>query len=146
DLGGTWISLETAINNKDFAWTMTAASYNQHLGTYLTLAPGSGDVAGNESIEAMLTANATTLVNGDYSANLVLASNDAQNRELRVPVQVTVSGHRANLKHIDIADFGSVFRGTSKTLEFVVENIGYGNFNNPDFSIDNPDFSIEGYA
>lgn len=146
DLGSIWMPLETAIASDDFAWTMTAASYNAHLGTYLTLEPGSGDVTGMENQLTTLTAFGETLINGNYSANLVLASNDAQNRELRIPVNLTVSGHKPKIKHIDIADFGSVFEGTSKTLELVLENIGYGNFNDPVFSIDNPDYTIDGWA
>ena len=146
DLGGTWTPLETAINSEDFAWAISADSYNEHLGTYLTLEPGSGDVAGNEQELTELSADASTLINGNYNANLVIASNDAQQQELRVPVSLTVTGHEPNIKHIDIADYGSVFKGTEKTLEFVLENAGYGNFNDPVFTIDNPEFSIVGYA
>jgi hypothetical protein len=146
DLGGTWTPLETAINSEDFAWAISADSYNEHLGTYLTLEPGSGDVAGNEQELTALSADASTLINGNYNANLVIASNDAQQQELRVPVSLTVTGHKSNIKHIDIADYGSVFKGTEKTLEFVLENAGYGNFNDPVFTIDNPEFSIVGYA
>lgn len=146
DMGATWTPLETAINSEDFAWTVTAASYNAHLGTYLTLEPGSGDVNGNEQALATLTANAATLINGNYSANLVLASNDAQHQELRIPVNLMVAGHKPDIKHIDIADYGSVFQGTEKTLEFVLENVGYGNFNDPVFTIDNPEFSIVDWA
>lgn len=146
DLGSTWVPLEVALNDKNFAWAITAASYNQHLGTYLSLEPGSGDIAGNESMETVLTAQAATLINGNYSANLVIASNDPQQRELKIPVSVTVSGNKPWLKYVDIADFGSVFKGTSKTLDLVIENRGYGNFNDPVFSIDNPAFTIDGYA
>jgi len=146
NMGATWSSLEQALNTSDFAWTMTASSYNQHLGTYMTLEPGSGDVAGNEQTSTVLSVDASTLINGSYSANMIVTSNDAQNRELRIPVNVNVSGHKANLKHIDIADYGSVFKGTPKTLDLVIENVGYGNFNNPEFSITHPDFSIVGWA
>jgi subtilisin family serine protease len=146
DLGGSWTPLETAINSEDFAWAISADSYNEHLGTYLTLEPGSGDVAGNEQGATTLTANASTLINGNYRANLVIASNDAQQQELRIPVNLTVSGHKPRIRHIDIADYGSVFKGTEKELEFVLENTGYGNFNDPVFSISNPQFSIVGSA
>ena len=144
DMGGTWTPLEIAINSKDFAWAISADSYNEHLGTYLTLEPGSGDVSGNEQELTTLTANASTLINGNYSANLVIASNDAQQQELRIPVSLTVSGHKPKIKHVDIADYGSVFKGTEKTLELVLENAGYGNFSNPMFNIDNPEFSVVG--
>ena len=146
DLGGSWAPLEDLLNSKEFAWGVTAASYNEHLGTYLTLEPGSGDVDGNGETMATLTASAATLSNGTYTANLVLASNDAQHQELRIPVNLTVSGHKPKIKHIDIADYGSVFQGTEKTLELVLENEGYGNFNDPIFNISNSAFSMVGYA
>lgn len=146
NMGGNWAPLEDVLNSTEFAWAISADSYNEHLGTYLSLDPGSGDVNGNEQGTTTLTANAATLINGDYTANLVIASNDAQNRELRIPVNLTVSGHKPKIKHIDIADYGSVFMGTEKTLELVLENTGYGNFNDPVFNINNPQFSIEGSA
>ncbi len=146
NMGSTWANLEDVLNSKDFAWTMTAASYNENLGTYLTLEPGSGDIAGHQQMAATLTADAATLINGTYSANLILTSNDASHQQLRVPVTVNVAGHAPKIKHIDIADFGSVFVGTTKTFELVLENVGYGNLNNPDFSISSDQFVIDGYA
>lgn len=146
NVGASWIPLEEAINDKNFAWSMVAASYNEHLGNYLTLEPGSGDVNGFEQTTTSLTANGATLINGSYSANVVLTSNDAQKRELRVPVNLTVIGHKPEIKHIDIADFGAVFVGTKKILELEIDNRGYGNFNNPSFYTTNPQFVIEGYA
>ena len=107
-MGATWTPLEQALNTPDYAWSMVAGSYNQHLGTYMTLEPGSGDVAGSEQTLTTLSVDASALLNGSYSANMILTSNDAQNRELRIPVNLNVSGHKPNLKHIDIADFGSV--------------------------------------
>ncbi|MBL7857137.1 MAG: S8 family serine peptidase [Cyclobacteriaceae bacterium] len=146
DLGAKWIPLEEAINSKDFAWSVTAASENQTLGNYLVLEPGSGDVSGHDQTTTTLTADAQTLINGNYNARLVITSNDPQNRELRVPVNLSVTGQQPNIKHIDIADFGAVFQGTTKTLDLVLDNQGYGNFNDPQFSISDPQFSIVGYA
>lgn len=146
NVGNTWQPLADALGSEDFAWTVTAASYNAHLGTYLTLEPGSGDIAGNEEAQTTLTAQAAVLANGNYSANLIITSNDANQRELRVPVNMTVSGHMPNIKHIDIADYGSVFVGEEKTLEFVLDNQGYGNFNDPVFDSNSADFEIDGSA
>jgi subtilisin family serine protease len=145
NLGNTWTPLED-IARSTLAWAISANSYNPHLGTYLTLSPGSGDVNGEQEISTTLTADASTLINGDYTANLVIASNDAKNQELRIPVSLTVTGHKPNIKHTDIADYGSVFVGTGKILELVLENKGYGNFNDPVFTIDNPQFEIVDYA
>lgn len=144
DLGATWAPLAEMINTTEFAWAMSAVSQNAHLGTYLVLEPGSGDVAGNEQTETTLNASAAALANGSYSANVIIASNDAQQRELRIPVTLTVSGHLPDLKHIDIAEFGSVFVGTEKVVELVIDNQGFGNFNNPEFTISGNQFEIDG--
>ncbi len=144
DLGTTWAPLEEVLNSKDFAWTITASSYNEHLGNYLTLSPGSGDVAGHDQTGTIVSADATALINGTYSANLILRSNDAATREMRVPVTLNVMGHKPDIRHIHIADYGSVFVGTSKTIDLVLDNQGFGNFNDPVFTIEGAGFEIEG--
>jgi subtilisin family serine protease len=142
NLGMSWVSLEEAINDKNFVWAVSAVSENAALNTYLTLQPGSGDVDGNSETMTTLTADASILINGMYSANLVITSNDTKQKELRVPVNLTVSGQQPNLKHVDIADFGSVFIGIPKTLELVIDNQGYGNFNDPIFTLNSDQFTI----
>ncbi len=146
NLGATWVSLEVALNDKNFVWAVVAASENAALNTYITLEPGSGDVAGNSSALTTLNADASLLINGSYNANLIITSNAVNQKELRVPVNVSVTGHQPNIKHIDIADFSNVFVGASKTLEIVLDNQGYGNFNDPNFNITNSQFTIDGYA
>lgn len=146
DLGATWIPLEDALNSKDFAYVMTAASYNATLGNYVTLEPGSGEIAGNGSSPVDVTADASELINGVYHANLVLTSNDPKKQELRIPVTVNVEGHKPNLKPIDIVDFGSVFKGSSGVIDITLENIGFGNFSNLQFEFSNPEFSFKTYA
>ncbi|MGC4021787.1 MAG: S8 family serine peptidase [Cyclobacteriaceae bacterium] len=144
DMGNKWSRLEDVLGSKDFAWSIVAASYNQFLGTYLTLNPSSGEVASSQNELTTLTADGSQLINGSYSANLILTSNDAKNRELRIPVNLTVSGHQPKIKHIDIADFGSVFVGTEKKMDLILDNQGFGNFNNPSFSIAGSQFQISG--
>ncbi len=146
DMGNKWSPLEDLLGSKDFAWSIAAASYDQFLGTYLTLDPSSGEVASAENQLTTLTANGAQLINGSYSANLILTSNDAKNKELRIPVNLTVSGHQPDIKHIDIADFGSVFVGTEKSMDLVLDNQGFGNFNSPTFSIAGSQFQISGNA
>lgn len=144
DLGGSWMPLEEALNSKEFAYVVTAVSENAHLGNYLSLSPASGDILGNAEGSTTLTAQGAQLVNGDYQANMIVHSNDAQNQELRIPVNLSVSGHLPQIIHTDMVEYGSVFLGDSKSLEIVLDNQGYGNFNNPTFEINNPAFTIEG--
>ena len=62
----------------------------------------------------------------------------------RIPVNVEVTGHKSDIKHVDVADFGSVFQGTSKSFQLVLDNRGYGNLNEISYSITDPQFSIVG--
>jgi subtilisin family serine protease len=143
DMGATWTQLETLLGSGDFAWAITASSNNQHLGTYLNLEPGSGDISGFEQGTTALTADGSNLINGDYSAYLIIESNDATNRQLRVPVNLNVSGQKPSLQHALIADYGAVFMGEQKKLDLVIENIGFGNFNNPSIYADNAAFVVD---
>ncbi|MEO7988721.1 MAG: S8 family serine peptidase [Chryseolinea sp.] len=142
NLGQTWMPMEEAVNDKRFAWVVTAVSGNATLGNYITLEPGSGDVDGMSSTLTTLITDGSTLINGSYSANMVITSNDINQKELRIPVNVTVSGHQPDIKHIDIADFGNVFLGETKTLEIVLDNQGFGNFNEPSFNVTGAGFVI----
>lgn len=143
DFGATWAPLNDLLDATEFAWSVTASSYNEHLGTYLNLEPGSGDINGFEKSTVSLTADAAALINGDYIANLIIKSNDAVNQEVRVPVNVTVTGHQPKLKHIKIAEYGSVFIGDEKSYEVVLENIGFGNFNDPVITTNSPAFVLD---
>ncbi|MFZ6009552.1 MAG: S8 family serine peptidase, partial [Bacteroidota bacterium] len=146
DLGKTWTSLPDLLHDNRYVWSTRAASYNKHLGNYLTLEPSSGEVNGNESGSTVLTANASALINGTYKANVIVQSNDADTPELRLPVELTVSGHQPDIRSTDIVNFGSVFRGTTKDVTITVRNEGYGNFNSPNVTISDPRFEIVGYA
>eukprot|EP01029_Cantina_marsupialis_P014807 TRINITY_DN3243_c0_g2_i3.p1 TRINITY_DN3243_c0_g2~~TRINITY_DN3243_c0_g2_i3.p1 ORF type:complete len:2505 (-),score=353.87 TRINITY_DN3243_c0_g2_i3:4186-11700(-) len=127
NLGNTWEKLGDAMNDHRYVWATKAVSKNKHLGNYITLDPNSGSVEGNSSQEVALSVDASTLINGDYKANVVLQSNDAVNPTFRVPVNLKVEGHKPILNHDAVIDFGSVFYGLNKTLSFTLENVGYGN-------------------
>jgi subtilisin family serine protease len=146
DLGQSWGPLGVALNSNDFAWFTIARSQNKYLGEYLSLNPANGELNGNSSQNTVLSADGSALINGIYAANVILKSNDASTRELRVPVTLKVSGQQAVLKAVEKLDFSSVFQGTSKELEFVVKNTGLGNFNDIALNISNPNFELVSYA
>jgi subtilisin family serine protease len=145
DWGKRWIPLEEAINDDRFVWLITAYSYNKHLGTYISLNPGSGEVAGNSDTEIDLTVDASTLVNGSYGARIAVQSNDAQNPLSYLDVNLTVSGHKPELKTEGMINFGTVFMGTEMEVTIPVKNIGYGNFSGLQVSISNPNFEVKGW-
>lgn len=143
NVGASWMPLEEALNDKAFAWNMTAASFNQALGTYLTLDPSGGDVNSNEETTVTVSADASALINGEYSASLVLQTNDSEKGEVRVPVSLTVTGHKHDVRYIDIANFGAGFVGEKNTFLLELDNQGYGNFTNLDFSVSGSDFLLD---
>ena len=60
--------------------------------SWLSVTPTSGSVAGGASTDATVTVDTAGLANGDYSANLCVASNDPDEPVVTVPVNVTVAG------------------------------------------------------
>lgn len=126
DVGANWQLLDDAINDKRFAWGMEAFSGNADVGTFLSLAPASGDISGMTQGTAVITADASNLINGNYAANLVVPSNDAVNPELRIPVYLKVSNHQPNVKMVDVVDYNSVFIGSTKSFDIVMDNQGFG--------------------
>jgi subtilisin family serine protease len=146
DLGQTWGPLGAALESNDFAWFNIVSSQNKYLGEYLSLDPNNGELSGNAAEKTVLSVDGSALINGTYYANAILKSNDAANTELKIPVTLNVSGQQAVLKAVEKLDFSSVFKGTSKELEFVVKNTGLGNFNDIAVNISNPDFELVSYA
>ncbi|HLO60302.1 MAG TPA: S8 family serine peptidase [Bacteroidales bacterium] len=142
DMGKKWQSLEEALGSKDFAYVMAARSDYGYPGNYMTLTPDSGDIEGNSRDTVLLSVDASALVNGSYSANVVLSSNDAVKPQFRVPVTFTVTGQKPLIKPLDIQDFGPVFSGKTKTIDLLIENTGYGNYTVSDFTIDNAEFTL----
>jgi subtilisin family serine protease len=142
DLGNTWETLESAIGFDNYAWTTAAISKNEYLGEYLTLTPSSGEVQGNSQALTTLSANGKLLINGVYGANVILSSNDPKTPELRLPLSLSVSGQIPEIYSPAVLDFGSVFNGTSKQLTILVENSGYGHWNNLVVTSSNPNYTV----
>lgn len=142
DLGDTWESLESAIGFSNYAWTTAAISKNAYLGEYLSLAPSSGEIQGNSQDAATLSADGSLLINGTYQANVILSSNDYNNKELRLPVSLDVSGHLPEIYSESVIDFGSVFNGTTTEMTILVENFGYGHWNNINVASSNSDYTV----
>jgi hypothetical protein len=126
NVGTTWQVFDDAINDKRFAWAMETFSGNADIGTYLSLAPASGDISGMNSSIAVITADANNLINGNYVANLIIPSNDGAIPELRVPVYLQVKNHQPKVKMIDVVDYSTAFIGSKKSFDIVMDNQGYG--------------------
>ncbi|HEY4652232.1 MAG TPA: S8 family serine peptidase, partial [Pontibacter sp.] len=143
DLGKTWIPMETAIADPNYAWNITAVSNNQHLGTYIALNPASGVLEGNNATDVALRIDASKLVNGTYGANVLIRSNDNTNPEVRLPVSLKVTGQVPVLASSKVVEFGNVFYGRTKEMTVTVKNSGYGNFNIKEVVSTNPQFVVK---
>jgi subtilisin family serine protease len=146
DLGTTWASLPQTLHDDRYVWATVATSYSEDLGNYLTLEPAEGELDPHASSDVSLTADGSHLMNGSYAANLILQSNDSKTKELRIPVDLTVTGQAPVLKSTDVLDFGSVFYGKTKEMTLTISNAGYGNFEGPTATVSDPQFEIVGGA
>ncbi|MEH0154054.1 S8 family serine peptidase [Limibacter armeniacum] len=129
DFGQSWYRMQDAVGEEGWGWSMSVASYKPYLGTYVTLDPATGEVNEMESQEVAVNVDASKLINGDYTSNVLFKTNDLENGNVRLPLSLTVSGHQPELRSQSVVDFGSVFVGAEKEMEIEILNFGYGNFN-----------------
>jgi hypothetical protein len=91
---------------------------------WLSATPVTGTVPAGSSVDVEVGFDATGLFGGDYFADLVVATNDPDESEVRVPTHLHVTG----APDIDVAplalDFDSLFIGLSRTDTIVVRNTG----------------------
>jgi subtilisin family serine protease len=98
--------------------------FQRSLNYWLTSAPGSGIVAGNNQLELVLTANALGLAGGVYNATVHFFTNDPANRTLDLPVTLHVQGRPEISVSATSLDFGSVFSGQTSQRQTIVYNLG----------------------
>ncbi len=141
DMGKSWLPLASLIEDT-YVWSTKAISRSKYLGEYIQLSPASGQIEaqGNQVVE--LAVDASRLINGDYQANILIKSNDTDEKEVRLPVDLNVSGQKPDLRNVPVVDFGSVFHGLSKDLIIPVTNFGYGNFANLEASTSDDQFQV----
>ncbi|MCG8582371.1 MAG: S8 family serine peptidase [Bacteroidales bacterium] len=143
DMGASWESLAPLIEDDRWVWSMVANSANKHLGNYVTLLPANGKVNGNESQLVNVEVDGSYLANGVYNSNVLLKSNDKDEKEYRIPLSFTIEGHDPVLVNEKVIDFGTVFYGHEKELTFYVENHGYGNWVRSSITSSDPQFVID---
>jgi PKD repeat protein/glutamine cyclotransferase len=90
---------------------------------WLSLTPTSGDLNPGTSQTVTVNLSATDVYAGNYSALLLVNSNDPQGSQ-EIPVQLNVSGNPSiSVSETDI-DFASVLIGNSANQTFTVSNTG----------------------
>jgi hypothetical protein len=91
---------------------------------WVTFTPDSGTVIPGGDAEVQVVLNAGNLPGGDYRANLLVASNDFQDPEHIIPIQLGVTGAPDIFTEADSLQFGQVFMQDTVTYELIVENRG----------------------
>ena len=104
---------------------------------WLSIDPLQGTVNPAGTQEIIVGMDATDLIGGDYIVNMIVSSNDPEDSEIVVPIQLNVTGiPDINVQSGQI-DFGTQFVGDTVTHTLAVENIGTDSLSVSDIAIDN---------
>jgi len=97
------------------------------LAGWLTLEPAAGVVPPGGSANVTVTFDATGLDGGDYTADIIVASNDPLNPELVVPAHLRVTAIPDIEVSVTSIDFGTLYVGGSVSRSVTVSNVGNDN-------------------
>ena len=141
--GQTWKMFEEMYYDNQVVWAVFAMSKSVKLDQYVTLNPVSGKVHPSGDTTIVATVNAANMINGTYTANLVVNTNETGKPMIRVPVNIIIQGHKPKITSIGRANFGNILVGTTKDLKVTFTNEGLGRFTfkAPQFIINNPQFT-----
>lgn len=145
NFGKSWSRFEDVYSNNLLVWAIMPVSHYKTPGEYYTVAPSSGLVNTNDSIEVTASIDASKLINGTYKSNIVLNTNETSEPMIRVPVTFEISGQKAIINGDKLIDIGSTMLGTEKVVSITLENVGYGKFKYPSISFSNSEFSLVNY-
>ena len=115
---------------------------------FISVSDESGTVGADSSLEVNINIDANSMPGGEYSANIIVTSNDPNNAEIVVPVHLTVTGAANIYVEPEMADFAEVYvnyAGTGNygaTMELRLGNNGVDDLNVSDISVDNAAFTV----
>lgn len=135
DNGNTWTQLSEVLrhgNLADFAddmtWSIKAVSQNPDWSSVLNPEPAEGTVRPGESQTVTVKNDGQKLVNGTYTYNLYVNTNQTDMPKQRLTATMTVSGNKPELVSARMIDFGALLVGQEKTVSVEIVNSGYGAF------------------
>jgi subtilisin family serine protease len=110
---------------------------------FATASPLSGTIAAGDSLIVTVTIDASGLLEGTYTENLFIGSNDPVTDTLTVPVTLTVINNGAPIASVepDSINFGGVFEGGSVSRTIQLHNAGSETLLITEVSSSNPDFT-----
>ncbi len=110
---------------------------------WVTVVPASGTVVAPGSTVLDVTIDAASLLGGAYEAEIHVLSNDADEPDLRIPVQLQVTGAPDIAVSASALDFGSPFVGGQVLRDLVVSNPGTDVLHVTSVAADHADFSTD---
>ncbi|HKQ62313.1 MAG TPA: choice-of-anchor D domain-containing protein [Candidatus Polarisedimenticolaceae bacterium] len=110
---------------------------------WLDVEPHSGLVAPGQSAEIAVTFDATALIGGEYTATILVQSNDPDEAQLGVPVRLHVTGVADLALDATSLEFGEVFNGTARQRTVEVRNTGTDVLVVNAVTTDDPRFTID---
>ncbi|RNI32035.1 choice-of-anchor D domain-containing protein [Rufibacter immobilis] len=94
-------------------------------GAWLSVAPATGNLASGQTQTLTVTADVSKVVNGEYTADLLINSNDALEPQISRPMRISVTGGQPVVAvNKTSLDFGNAFVGASRTQKIVIRNNG----------------------
>lgn len=109
-----------------------------------SISPASGSLDVGESVDVTVTFDATEVVAGFYSAATSLRSNDLNNPNQMIELNMQTEGGEPDLVVSDTElEFGNVFQGESSSLTFNMANEGTAILSVSSVSIDDTAFEMD---
>ena len=133
--------LQVALNT-DFIHDSLAVSVSA-IPQWLSLNPVSGTVLPGSSVDIAVNFDATGLNGGNYDAHIVIASNDPDEPQVRVPAHLHVTGVPDIAVSADTLDYGFALIGASVDDTLIVSNIGTDTLTVSSIASDNPNYTVD---
>lgn len=135
DNGETWTQLSEVLREGNLAeiadsltWGIKAISKNPDWSSVLDPQPTEGTVRPGENQTVKVMNDGQKMVNGTYKYNLYLNTNETENPNKKISVNMTVTGNKPELTSAKVVDFGDLLVGQEKKLLVEIANVGYGAF------------------
>ncbi len=150
DNGQTWTQLSEVLREGNLAqdadsltWDVYAISKNPDWSSVLSPEPISGTVRPSRSQVVTMQNDGQKMVNGDYTFNLNVNTNETENPKQKLTVNMKVRGNKPELSAAKVVDFGELLVGKEKTLAVEIVNNGYGDFTGPWGALQSSDGGIK---
>jgi len=109
---------------------------------WVTVSPDRGTVWAPGTAVLNVDFDATGLMGGDYDGIIRILSNDPDEPEFQVPVQLSVTGAPDIAVNPESHDYGELFLGASATADFTVSNIGTDDLTISSLTVGDAAFSV----